>query len=131
MWISPRRNVPVVSTTAPHKRSSDHPPSTTPHTRPSVDEQVLDRPLDHVEAVLRRDLPLHRRTVELAIRLRPRPLHCRPARPIEQPELNPRRIRDPAHQPVERIDLAHEMALAEPPDRRIARHLADRREAGV
>ena len=34
----------------------------------------------------------------------------------------------PAHQPVERVDLAHQMALAEPTDRRIARHRADGRE---
>jgi hypothetical protein len=35
------------------------------------------------------------------------------------------RIRDPRHQPVQRIDLAHKVALAEPADGRIARHLAD------
>src|SRR5262249_50989641 len=33
----------------------------------------------------------------------------------------------PAHDAVERVDLAHEMAFAEPADRRVARHLADRR----
>jgi hypothetical protein len=31
-----------------------------------------------------------------------------------------------AHDAAERIDLAHQMALAEPADRRVARHLADR-----
>ena len=36
---------------------------------------------------------------------------------------------DAAHQPVERIDLADQMALAEPADRRIARHGADGCEA--
>src|SRR3546814_9461506 len=30
-----------------------------------------------------------------------------------------------AHDPVQRIDLAHQMALAQPADRRVARHLAD------
>ncbi len=34
---------------------------------------------------------------------------------------------DAAHQAVERIDLAHQMALAEAADRRVARHHADRR----
>ena len=40
----------------------------------------------------------------------------------------PAGIGDAAHQAVERIDLAHQMALAEPADRRIARHRADGRE---
>ena len=29
------------------------------------------------------------------------------------------------HQPVEHVELAHQMALADPADRRVARHLAD------
>jgi len=32
-----------------------------------------------------------------------------------------------AHDSVECIDLAHQMTLGEPADRRVARHLADRR----
>ena len=38
-------------------------------------------------------------------------------------------VRHAAHQSVERIDLAHQMALAETADGRIAGHLADRGEA--
>ena len=60
-----------------------------------------------------------------------RPGRAGPARPalgaVEQAELDAGRVGDPAHQAVERIDLAHQMALAEPADRRIARHLADGR----
>ena len=41
----------------------------------------------------------------------------------------PAGIGHPAHQPVERVDLAHEMALPKPADGRIAGHLADRGEA--
>jgi hypothetical protein len=40
--------------------------------------------------------------------------------------LNPRTIRGTAHDPVERVHLAHEMALSEAADRRIARHHPDR-----
>ena len=29
------------------------------------------------------------------------------------------------HQPVEHVELAHQMALADPADRRVARHLPD------
>ena len=43
---------------------------------------------------------------------------------IEQAKLDARRIRDPAHQPVQGIDLAHQMALAHPADGGIAGHLA-------
>ena len=37
----------------------------------------------------------------------------------------PARSIGPAHHPVQRIDLANEMALGQAADRRIARHLAD------
>ena len=37
----------------------------------------------------------------------------------------PPEVGDPAHQPVKRVDLAHQMAFAEPADRRIAGHGAD------
>ena len=39
--------------------------------------------------------------------------------------MDARRVGDPAHQAVERVDLADQVTLAEPPDSRIARHLAD------
>jgi len=41
--------------------------------------------------------------------------------------LDPGPVDRAAHDTVERIDLAHEMPLAEPADRRVARHLTDRR----
>ena len=41
----------------------------------------------------------------------------------------PAGIRDPAHQAVQRIDLADQMALAEAADRGIAGHRADGRKA--
>jgi hypothetical protein len=47
--------------------------------------------------------------------------------PVQEPELDSSRIGDPAHQPVERIDFAHKVAFAEPPDGRVAAHLADGR----
>ena len=50
-----------------------------------------------------------------------------PLAAVQDAELDARPVDRPAHDAVERIDLAHEMALAEPADRRIARHLADRR----
>ena len=44
---------------------------------------------------------------------------------VEHAELDAAGVRHAAHQAVERIDLAHQMALAEPADRRIAGHRAD------
>ena len=74
------------------------------------------------------DRPLHRCGVELAVGLRARPAHRRSLAAVEHAELDAALVGDPAHQAVERIDLAHQMALAEPADRRIAGHRADGRE---
>jgi hypothetical protein len=41
-------------------------------------------------------------------------------------ELDAGRVRHAAHQPAERVHLAHERALADAADRRVARHDADR-----
>jgi hypothetical protein len=46
---------------------------------------------------------------------------------IQYAELDPGPVDPAPHDPVERIDLAHKVPLAEPADRRVARHLADRR----
>ena len=90
-----------------------------------LDDQVLDRRLDHLEVGRRPDRRLHGGPVELAVGLGARALHRRPLGAVEQAELDAGRIGHPPHQPVQRIDLAHQMALAEPADGRVARHLAD------
>ena len=43
--------------------------------------------------------------------------------------MDARRVGGPAHQPIQRINLAHKVALADPADRRIAGHLTDRLDA--
>ena len=75
------------------------------------------------------DRLLHGGGVELAIGLGARTAHRRPLAPVQHAELDAALVGHPAHQAVERIDLADQMALAEPADRRIARHRADGREA--
>src|SRR6185437_12667461 len=62
---------------------------------------------------------------ELAIGLRARAADGRTLAAIEQPELDAGAVGGAADDPIERIELAHEMALREAPDRRIAGHLAD------
>ncbi len=90
-----------------------------------LDQQVLDGALDHLEVGRRPDRRLHRLAVELAIGLGARALHGRALGAVEQAELDAGGIRHPPHQAIQRIDLAHQMALAEPADGRIAGHLAD------
>ena len=124
MWIRPRRNVPVVSTTAPaaelaavRQAKAGDPPAR--------EDEIVGLPLDHGEIGGLADRLLHRLGIELAVRLRPRAAYRRPLAAIEDAELDTAAVGHPAHQPVERIDLPHQMALAEPADRRIARHRPD------
>ena len=91
-------------------------------------DQIVRLSCDHAEIgglVMR---CLHRCGIELAIGLRARPPHRRALAPVEHAKLDAGGIRDAAHQPVERVDLPDQMALAEPTDRRIARHRPDGRE---
>ncbi len=127
IWIRPRRKVPVVSTVAAQWNTR---PSArrTPVTAPSRDDQVVDLTLDHREIFGRADRPLHRGGIELAIGLGARSAHRRSLAAIEHAELDSSLVGDASHQAVERIDLAHQMTLAEPPDRRVARHRPDGRK---
>ena len=86
---------------------------------------VLDRGGDQVEPGLAVEQVPHRRAVERPVGLGARPPHRRPLAPIEDAELDPGAVDGAPHHPVERVDLAHQMALAEPADRRVAGHLAD------
>ena len=85
--------------------------------------------LDDREAGRSLDQRAHGPPVERAVGLRPRPLDGRPLAAIEDAELDAGGVRGARHDPVQRVDLAHQMALADAADRRIAGHLADRRGA--
>jgi hypothetical protein len=39
--------------------------------------------------------------------------------------MDARKVRSPAHQSIERVDLPHQVAFADATDRRIARHFSD------
>ena len=75
------------------------------------------------------DRLLHGLAIELAIGLGAGPRTAGPFDRFSSRNWMPRLIGDAAHEAVERIDLAHQMPLAESADGRIAGHLADRREA--
>ena len=119
IWMSPRRKVPVVSTTAPAVISR---PSAEPEPAHAAvrDNEIVGLGLDHFEVRSGPDRGLHRRGIEFAVRLRARAAHGRTFAAVEHAELDAAAVGDPAHQPVERIDLAHQMALAETADGRIA-----------
>src|SRR5882724_1131175 len=95
---------------------------------PFLEDQVIHLALDHRKPLGLPDRRLHRSGVELPIRLGPWPADRWPFAPIENPELNSSSIRRPTHQAIKCIDLADEVALAEPPDGWIARHCPDRSE---
>ncbi len=94
-----------------------------------LDDQVLDGGLDHFEARRGADRRLHGLAVELAVGLGARALDRRALAAVEHAELDAGGVGHAAHEAVERIDLAHEMALAETADGGVAGHLADGGEA--
>ena len=96
-----------------------------PGVRAGIERQVLDRALPDREIGLGFERRLHACAVERAVLLRPGPAHRRPLAAIEHAELDSRHVGDAAHEPVERIHLAHERALGEAADGGIARHRAD------
>ncbi len=104
---------------------------TTPVTAPLLDGQVLDGGLDDLKPRRGADRRLHGLAIELAVGLGAGPLHRRALAAVEHAELDAGRVGDPAHQAVQRVDLAHQMALAEAADGRIAGHLADGLEVWV
>ena len=121
----PRRNVPVVMTSDAAAQPPPVGEVETARPCPVAMSNVVRLGLDDGEARCVGDQPLHRRPVELAVGLGARSLNSGPLAAVEDAELDAGGVGGAAHQPVERVDLAHEVALAEPADRRVAGHLAD------
>ena len=125
----PRRNVPVVRTTAPVDEFAAVGQVRTPATRPSRDDQIVGLALD--DRQIRRSQRIAAciaARIKLAVGLGARAAHRRTLPAIEHPELDAALVGDPAHQAVQRVDLPDQMALAEPADGRIAGHRADGRK---
>jgi hypothetical protein len=70
----------------------------------------------------------HRAPVQGTVRLGAWPSYRGPFAAVQQLEMDAGRISGTPHQPVERIDLADQVAFADPADRRVAGHFADRRQ---
>eukprot|EP00964_Phaeocystis_antarctica_P032006 scaffold18107_cov57-Phaeocystis_antarctica.AAC.3 len=84
-------------------------------------QQVVDRRLDDGEVGHLEQRAQHRGAVQVAVRLRARPLHRRPLASVQHAEMDAGLVDHAAHQTVEGVDLAHEVALADAADRRVAR----------
>ncbi len=98
-----------------------------PH-RAVSDQQIVDFRLQHSEIRRLADRALHRLRVELAIRLGARTAHRRALAAVQDAELDAALVGHAAHQAVQSVDFPHQMALAEPADRRIAGHRPDGRK---
>ena len=109
-------------------RARGRPSSRTPATSSAAISRSSASPSTTVRFAVSRIARCIAWRVELAVGLRARPAHRRTLAAVEHAELDAGLVGDAAHQAVERIDLAHQMALAEPADRRVAGHRADGRE---
>jgi hypothetical protein len=121
MWITPFRKVPAVSTTRPAVNSTPE-ASTTPRT--ARHPQARDFTFDHIKSRCGQQLGSHRLTIKAPVDLCPRTLYGWPLSAVQQAELDPCPVGHPAHHPVQRVDLAHKMALAQAANCRIAGHRA-------
>ena len=92
------------------------------------DDQLIRLAFDHAEIIGLPDRGLHGGGVKLAVRLGPRSADCRTLAAVQHPKLDPAGIGHAAHETVQGIDLADQMALAETADGGIAGHRSDGRE---
>ena len=96
-----------------------------PDNTASLGDNIIHRTCDDCQIVLRRQRGLHFRTVQITVRLRPRPAHGWTFGAVQHPKLNPRRIGHTRHHAVQRVDLANQMPFAQSAYRGIAGHLAN------
>jgi hypothetical protein len=92
-----------------------------------VAHDLVDRASDHVDLGNLGKQPLHLGAVGILVALRARPAHRGALRPVQHLELDARRIGRETHQPAERVDLAHHLALCQSADRGVAAHLPEAR----
>ncbi len=101
-------------------------------TRPgaiAVDRQVVDGLLEQSEVRLVLQSAADRRLVENPIGLRSSRPHCGTLARVERSKLDPCFVRGNGHRAPQRVDLLHQMSLANAADRRIAGHLPQRLDA--
>lgn len=117
-----------------HRATGNLPPIPQQHapnpTTPSrncgrIDNQLRHFRLQNPQIRLPLQNLAHPNPILLLVALRPWRPHRRSATGIQQSKLNPNGVSHLSHHPTERINLANQMTLRNPADRRIARHLRD------
>ncbi len=97
---------------------------------PTIDhDQLVGLTFDDGQTLSRCNRGLHCGGIELPVGLGPRATHSGTLPAVQDTKLDAAGITDPAHQTIEGIDFADQMALAETADRGIAGHRTDGREA--
>ena len=124
---SRRGGVPVLSRPTPgessRRRAARDPHGGHPARHPvAVQDQVVHRLLEEVEPGLALQRPAHVHPVALAIDLGAGGAHGGPLAGIQGPELDAAVVGSLAHQPAQGVDLAHQVALADAADGRVAAH---------
>ena len=91
----------------------------------ALQQQVVHRLLEQFEVRLRFDGTTNGGPIQVAIRLAARGAYRRTLARVQATPLDPGRVRCLRHHATERVDLAHQMALADATNGRVAAHLAD------
>ena len=92
----------------------------------SFENQVIAGALKQPQVRVVLDALADRCLVENAIGLRPRRAHGGALRAVQDAKLDAGFVGCRGHHAAERVDLLHQMPLADPADRRVATHLAER-----
>ena len=92
---------------------------------PGAEDEILDRRGAHLEIRLFADQVPHGQPVQHAVGLGTRAAHGRALADVEDPELDAGTVYGAAHETVQRVDLAHQLALGQPADGRVAGHFPD------
>uniref|UniRef100_A0A0N5A6W0 PE-PGRS family protein n=1 Tax=Parastrongyloides trichosuri TaxID=131310 RepID=A0A0N5A6W0_PARTI len=98
-------------------RDADHPVA--------VQGQPLGRARHQGQVGIVRQFGLHSLTVQAPVDLAARAAHGGALGPVQHAKLNARHVGQTAHEAVEGVDLADQMALAQTADGRVTAHLAD------
>ena len=110
-------------------RSSSPSIVTTPAARPFAHDEVGDFGFAQREVRLRLEQRADRLAIERAVGLGAGRAHGRALARVQRAELDAGAVGGDRHRAAHGVDLAHEVALADAADRRVAAHLADGREA--
>ena len=93
--------------------------------RIAVDDQVIDRGLEHGEVGLRLDHLADRHAVQVAVGLAAGGTHGRALGGIERAPLDAGPVSGLGHRPAQGVDFLDQVALADATDGRVAAHRAD------